>query len=409
MVVAGWAVDDAAAQHFAAQFYEAFVTRGQSFGDAIMRARTLSYEHFGHTNTWGAYQAYGDPSFVLEPQDAVSARRVERDPFVAPEQAVAELELLKDALARRSSKARYDTLPKVKAAVDAIIQRCPEAWRGRGNILFAAAGVYANFGRQGFQQAIEAYLGAVGAPAVDERSYPPIRALERLANYEARASDDEPGVKRAATRLERLVTTLAKEPGDDIDKVPPPSAELCGLIGSSWKKLAIKSLRAPVPASPTQGRAAEALLADALHWYARGASLAGKGHQGRYCEVNRIAMSLVTGARIGDGDFEALEDASRDGYRKVAIDDRFWEAVIPVDLRVYRALRDGALAEQIEGLARDYRATFDAYSSRDDKRDSVVEALRSLAELTKNKACPKPLARQAGAIRDLAQALNLAG
>lgn len=65
VVAAGWAVDDKAAEEFADVFYD-FMFKGATFGKAVLEARQSVFEHHGHTNTWGAYQCYGDPFYKLE-------------------------------------------------------------------------------------------------------------------------------------------------------------------------------------------------------------------------------------------------------------------------------------------------------------------------------------------------------
>lgn len=64
VVAAGWAVDDAAALDFAKRFYKAMF-EGYTFGDAVRQAREEVYKKHGDTNTWGAYQCYGDPFYRL--------------------------------------------------------------------------------------------------------------------------------------------------------------------------------------------------------------------------------------------------------------------------------------------------------------------------------------------------------
>ncbi|PPK87252.1 lecithin:cholesterol acyltransferase [Neolewinella xylanilytica] len=59
VVVAGWAVDDAAAKTFAEVFY-AQMLKGRYFGEAVTRARADCYARHREVNTWGAYQCYGD-------------------------------------------------------------------------------------------------------------------------------------------------------------------------------------------------------------------------------------------------------------------------------------------------------------------------------------------------------------
>ncbi len=65
IVVAGWAVDDAAALEFTEIFYRNMCA-GLTLSEAVKIARNIIYEKY-HTvnNTWGAYQCYGDPFFRL--------------------------------------------------------------------------------------------------------------------------------------------------------------------------------------------------------------------------------------------------------------------------------------------------------------------------------------------------------
>jgi CHAT domain-containing protein len=65
VVAAGWAVEDLAATCFASTFYDALAREGDTFIDAVRRARACTYENFSHGSpTWGAYQCYGDPNYT---------------------------------------------------------------------------------------------------------------------------------------------------------------------------------------------------------------------------------------------------------------------------------------------------------------------------------------------------------
>lgn len=66
VIVAGWAIDDSAAYDFCEKFYDCLLG-GVPFGEATKSARKLIFErHKGRTNTWGAYQCYGDPFYKLD-------------------------------------------------------------------------------------------------------------------------------------------------------------------------------------------------------------------------------------------------------------------------------------------------------------------------------------------------------
>src|SRR5262249_28630725 len=64
VIAAGWAVDDGAAVTFATTFYDQML-RGECFGQAVLTARRVTHENHPGTNTWGAYQCYGNPNFRL--------------------------------------------------------------------------------------------------------------------------------------------------------------------------------------------------------------------------------------------------------------------------------------------------------------------------------------------------------
>ena len=428
VVAAGWPVNDRAARHFATVFYEHFVALGRTFGDSVRAARLETWHDFKDTNTWGAFQVYGDPSFMLDPQRLRAGSATRTDEYAAPEEAVSALDLLTDSLRRASGRAQIDTLAKLDAAVDRVFARCPEAWRTRGNILFAAAGVYAQFGDEGYVRAIDYHLRAVGAPAADARSYPSVRALELLANFEARASGkagDEAGVKRAATRLEHMVATLSKEPGAKLDTLTPPSSELCGLMGRCWKGLAVQKLgeqatqakkgggrgaastrSAKKAALPRDG--ARTLLDLSRIWYRRGASLVDRGHTGRWCAINHLALAVITNDEEGtDANLEALATASLANFAKVAPDDRVYEGFIAADAELLRALRAGKLddAKTFDALLARYREDRVTLGASARQWDSVTTQLTLLADLTAVDGSPPKIRAQAGRLREMAKAL----
>jgi CHAT domain-containing protein len=64
VVVAGWAVDDSAAKRFAEVFYDKMLS-GENFAQAVKAARRACFREFPRTNTWGAYQCYGDQYYQL--------------------------------------------------------------------------------------------------------------------------------------------------------------------------------------------------------------------------------------------------------------------------------------------------------------------------------------------------------
>ncbi len=65
VIAAGWAVDDIAALEFANVFYDRILS-GYTFGDSVSDARKSVFAKYSNTNTWGAYQCYGDPFYRFE-------------------------------------------------------------------------------------------------------------------------------------------------------------------------------------------------------------------------------------------------------------------------------------------------------------------------------------------------------
>ncbi len=70
VVVAGWAVDDGPAAEWAEVFYDEMLG-GSYFGDAVRLARKRCYDRYPNSNTWGAYQCYGDQFYRLPATGAV--------------------------------------------------------------------------------------------------------------------------------------------------------------------------------------------------------------------------------------------------------------------------------------------------------------------------------------------------
>ena len=89
VIAAGWAVNDDAAMDFAKQFYNAMFA-GENFGDAVKKARTFVYEHHKVTNTWGAYQCYGDPFYKFK--KATRGKKSWEPTYLVPEEAELDLE-----------------------------------------------------------------------------------------------------------------------------------------------------------------------------------------------------------------------------------------------------------------------------------------------------------------------------
>jgi hypothetical protein len=216
---------------------------------------------------------------------------------------------------------------------------------------------------------------------------------------------------RAATRLERMAATLSKEPGAGQDTLPPPSADLCELIGRSFKGLAVQRLDDKAPAKKKGGphRSAKQLLDLARAWYGRGASLLDKGHTGRQCAFNQLAIAVITGSAEGtDANLEALATASQASLASVRPDDRVAESFMAADVAVLRTLLAGKLGDgkTFKQLVARYRECRTTLGLTDRPMPSVLVRFTLLADLLDVEGCPRTVRKQAVPLRELSQALQ---
>lgn len=149
VIVAGWAVDDAAAQKFAAVFY-ARMMDGYTFGKAVQEARAECYRKFPGTNTWGAYQCYGDQFYTLAPR---KHKRGETElSYLLPQEAIIDLELLLDDT--RSVRKRNGNLLVRLEQIMEVVNKQPDKLR-KPQVVELEAAVYAELGA--YAKAAEAY------------------------------------------------------------------------------------------------------------------------------------------------------------------------------------------------------------------------------------------------------------
>lgn len=117
VIAAGWAVSDAAALAFTDEFYKQMFS-GETFGEAVKIARAKVYEDFSDTNTWGAYQCYGDPFYRFKNTNrAGSSQRS----YVISQEAEIDLSNLRNQLDMGSAKDEnyLQQLATISEAVDA--------------------------------------------------------------------------------------------------------------------------------------------------------------------------------------------------------------------------------------------------------------------------------------------------
>lgn len=238
VVAAGWAVNDRAALTFAETFYRHMVD-GRRFGEAVRLAREQTWQDHPTYNTWGAYQCYGDPDFVL-------AGGGEREPgpadsgYVCPSEAVADLDNLRaeaqTAPPERVPKLR-DSLQGIEKALNDITEKGGPDWQQCGEVAEALGLAQGELGR--FEDAIASLDRAIRAD--DARvSW---NAIEQRARYQARqakalcAKGDEASRQQGQALFESALKSLAAMSLDPDGKLTVERYR--SLSGIHWRRVQI--------------------------------------------------------------------------------------------------------------------------------------------------------------------------
>lgn len=382
IVVAGWAVDDRAGQFFAEVFYRCLIDEGRPFGDAVHQARRDTYHAHKTTNTWGAFQAYGDPGFLIDPARSRSRSRWEGDKFAAPEELVDQLEQVRERLKRPGGRSTATTLRALEREIAALLARGPKSWTDRGDVQYAIGRTYADFGEAGFERAREHYLRAIERE--EDATRVPIKAIEQLANIEARAGADAgdlAAIQRGGQRMRRLMQTVAAEP----EGRRAATAERCALIGGSYKRIAANLAQKKATAGEMfDGKAFRAALDNARDWYKKGEGEPGKPGFTPYCALNRLMLDALLRGPDASGLARKAGEAARAKFRESR---DYWDAMMPADARVAEAIFAGVLEDDaqaprtIDALVGCYRQARSSLIEDARSWDSVVKQIVILAAL----------------------------
>jgi pimeloyl-ACP methyl ester carboxylesterase len=382
VIAAGWAVDDAAGKAFAVAFYDA-MTKGENFGTAVRRAREQTYAAHPYRNTWGAYQCYGDPDYVLV---STPVERPDRPPsFASIELAINRLE----NLASEIESSGGDNLGAQLKALDALRKLIEDdnRWRSNGRGWSALGAAY-NLAFQ-FDVAVECFYTAIGC----EDGGLTVRDLEQLSNCESRAAvakwragvtDAEKAklrkqVQIAIDRLDALLqlpkTVKAGADGDEARS--SETRERLSLLASAYKR----------KAWITEDKAARVAALESMgNYYRRAAEWPGSAGDRAYPIINWAASALVLKwhgkpvTKSEDNDIKnALEQRRGELEQQVRERRDLWDVASLADLMLIIALRENALdSEYIEKLVKRYEEVRRLASARE--YESVREQIDFLAE-----------------------------
>ena len=359
VVAAGWAVDDRAASEFAKAFYERML-EGESFGPAVRAARIVAHQSDGGaSNTWAAYQCYGDPGFRIS-----SSPR--RRPTLPKPVSAQELVRAVEALAVKAGDAGID-IEEVREELGQLERIAEESWSGNGDI--SAALGHAWSACNDLADAVRHYRRALSAAAGDV----PIRVIEQLANLEMRLAgeigdgevvldgDGDPWT------ADKLLDSARRRV--DIIAALPATPERQAISASVWKAVAVRTTGAE-----RQG----ALEQAARNYFQRWET------DGQPYGANNALQLDGTGGLLTD-EQRALLMAAIDEPDFVKPGADFWARIAEADLLLTRSLADGSITDDVCGdrLFELYGRIFEERSTPLE-RSSAVRHTRELAALARD-------------------------
>ncbi|MEO5996725.1 MAG: CHAT domain-containing protein [Chitinophagaceae bacterium] len=177
-IITGWEIDDAAAQTFSSCFYTSMF-KGKSFGEAVQEARSKTFELHPRTNTWGAYQCYGDPFYIFKNN---SWTKKEKYNFVEPIEVINELDNL---ISEVNSGLKRKELNLWKQKIQDIVDALPFSWNLDARIIERLATACQML--KWYEEAIKYYEILFGL----ENAVYTVRSIEQYYNIKIRLATDQ--------------------------------------------------------------------------------------------------------------------------------------------------------------------------------------------------------------------------
>lgn len=355
VVAAGWAVEDEAANRFATAFYQALL-RGERFMDAVHSARVAAWVASPQGNTWAAYQCYGDPDWVWQPDQRDHGRTPSPvgAEYVGIASPVALCLALETLAVESATQGRADA--EQQAKIRHLEARFEVVWGGMGAV--AEAFGVACTAAHDIDGAIRWYRRAVTA----NDGSASVKSSEQLANLQVRQSwqdvasaigqksppADLPArlnaarqvIRSALSTLQALLTVGA-------------TAERESLLGSAHKRLH------QLERAAGEAAAAQAAAQQMAEHYQRAETLArAAGSAGWfYPALNRLAAELL--AHAGQTGWQGFDPERVTALRQTLETQRrdapdFWCVVGLPELATLEALARGDLHRQLPAITAVY-------------------------------------------------------
>jgi hypothetical protein len=363
VVAAGWPVHDQAASLFARTFYD-HLFANETFGTAVQRARQEVYaraDAFGGVNTWGAYQCYGDPDYVIDPRGVVPWHG-EPDPFGAPQELICEL----DNIANDSATAYLQGLAKLEQRLDSAVDRSQPAWFERADVLSSLGHASGQLGR--LHAAVEMIQKAL---AIDVAAVP-LRDVERLGLFMARLGVEQGrGVAADAAGADATVAGGIEV----LDRLVEFGAttERLRLLGSCWKRRAVVNRGGE--------RASHLERAQGFYGDANELAVDRTGMVDPHSLFGRLSCEALRrwrGERIGGSHVPGLvQRATAAAGALEAVSPSYWNVTAEAEALLVTHLMAGDLHRHVDEVVNRYRAARDRGAS-----PFQIRSIRQHLELT---------------------------
>lgn len=346
VVAAGWAVEDEPAMDFATTLYRALL-RGMRFIDAVAEARLAA--HRPGSNTWAAYQCYGDPDWVLK---RAGSDPQQPTPSLADEYAgVSSPPALTLALETLAVECEYQGREKEsrRAKIRHLERRFEARWGGMGavaeafGVAWAAADDPAR-AMDWYERAMRCGDGSASMKATEQLGN--LRVRQAWARAHAAPAKGRDAALRAAR--EEIAQALALF--QRLDALAE-SAERASLQGSAYKRLVHIERLAQQPA------AARTMLDRMALAYGRAVAI---GRATQAPDLFYPALNLLSAqvARVRDQplvlDAGLVSELRHMLVQRTHEDPEFWSVLGQTELMLYEAVAAHRLAQHCEAILRGY-------------------------------------------------------
>jgi tetratricopeptide (TPR) repeat protein len=379
VIAAGWAVDDAPAKVFATTFYREILDH-KPFITAVAIAREAAWLEDKASNTWAAYQCYGDPnwSYRRSAADAAATPIAPREEYEGIASALA-LTLALEEVAVKSKWMRADPAEQLEK-VRHLEARFSALWGEIGAVAEAFGVAYAEAGDR--DAAIAWYERALRCNDASAS----LKTHEQLGNLLARR-----GWERADRATDKAALPAARE---DIARALrdlqtltglQPTMERHCLCGSAWKRLALLERKSGSLAA----HKAALKMATESYLSAERLAAAEQSPELYYPALNRMALELVVhvGQRGWAGlDAEASDAVRRSLQAKSHTAPDFWCYAGQVELESYDGIASSTLAARLGALQEAYAELHGRVSGRQlwgtvaDQAELVLTAYAAVAK-----------------------------